>query len=142
MTVQFKDMRMKKLSGGERSDADDLKKLQGAWSVAAVEINGVAVPNDDVPKIVVTIADKTYSAAFEDRTEKGAFTLDPSKGPHQMDILPENGADAGATMPGIYEITPDGFRVVYTRPGRERPTKFSTADDAGQMMVVYKRAEK
>jgi uncharacterized protein (TIGR03067 family) len=141
MTVQFKDLRLKKLSASGQSNADDLKKLQGAWDVAGVEINGTAVPNDELPKIVVTIKDKSYSAAFEDRTERGAFTIDPSKGPHEMDILPETGADAGEKMPGIYEITVDGFRVVYTRPGRQRPSKFSTAEEAGQMMIVYKRRQ-
>jgi uncharacterized protein (TIGR03067 family) len=139
MTVQFKDMRMKKLSAGDRSDAGDLKMLQGAWNVAGVEINGTAVSGEDLPKIVVTIKDSSYSAAFEDRTERGAFTIDPAKGPHQMDIRPESGADAGETLPGIYELTADGFRICYGRPGRSRPSAFSTGDEAGRMMIVYKR---
>ena len=139
MTVQFKDLRIKKLSAGDRSAADDLKKLQGAWQVAALEANGSAVPSEDLPSILVTIKDHSFSAAIEDRTDRGSFTVDPSKSPGQMDIRPETGPDAGESLPGIYEMTPDGFRICYARPGGKRPASFSTDEEAGRLFIAYKR---
>ena len=139
MTVQFKDLRLKKLSSGDRSDAGDLQKLQGLWEVSGVEANGGTVPTEDLPKITVTVKDNAYSVVMEDRTDRGTFTLDPSKTPHAMDIRPETGPDSGETLPAIYETTADGFRTCYARPGRDRPAKFSTAEEAGRLMVTYKR---
>ncbi len=139
MTVQFKDLRIKKLSTGDRSGADDLKKLQGVWQVAALEANGSAVPSEDLPSILVTIKDHSFSAAIEDRTDRGSFAVDPSKSPGQMDIRPETGPDAGESLPGIYEMTPDGFRICYARPGGQRPASFSTGEEAGRLLIAYKR---
>jgi hypothetical protein len=80
MTVQFKDLRIKKLSAGDRSAAEDLRKLQGVWKVAGLEANGSAVPSEDLPSILVTIKDDSFSAAIEDRTEsRGGFAVDHFK---------------------------------------------------------------
>jgi uncharacterized protein (TIGR03067 family) len=141
MTVQFKDMRIKKLSAGDRSDAEELRKFQGVWKVAGLEANGSAVPSEDIPSILVTIKDHTFSAAIEDRNERGSFTVDSSRAPGQMDIRPETGPDAGESLPGIFEMTPDGFRVCYARPGRPRPATFSTSEEAGRLLLVYKRQQ-
>jgi uncharacterized protein (TIGR03067 family) len=116
-----------------------LQKLQGVWEVSGVEANGSAVPNDELPKITVTVKDNSYSATFEDRTDRGSFTIDPSKNPHAMNIRPESGPDAGETLPAIYELTADGFRTCYGRPGRDRPATFSTGEEAGRLMIAYKR---
>ena len=139
MTVQFKNMRIKKLSAGDQSGSDDLRKLQGVWRIVGVEANGSAVPSEDLPNIVVTIKDRSYSVAYEDRTDRGSFTIDPSRKPGQMDVRPESGPDAGESLPAIYESTADGFRMCYGRPGRQRPSSFSTGQEAGQLLVTYKR---
>jgi len=70
---------------------------------------------------------------------RGSFTVDPSKSPGQMDIRPETGPDAGESLPGIYEMTPEGFRICYARPGGQRPASFSTGEEAGRLLIAYKR---
>ncbi len=138
MLVQFKDLRLKDLSG-EAGGAQDLNKLQGAWRVANLEANGMPASQADFQDITVTIKGNSYALVNGDQTDKGTFSLDPSKTPKQMDIHHTNDSGDQETLLGIYDIQPDGFRVCYAQPGGDRPTSFTTTQDSGTMLVTYKR---
>jgi len=135
MTVSFKNIRLKTLSGGDQSAAEDIKKLQGAWEVAGGEINGSAFPESDIPTLTLTITDKSYEVERDGGTDRGSFSLDPSKQPKQMDISP----NSGNTLLAIYETTADGFRVCYAGPGDDRPKSFATEPDSRRLVISYKR---
>src|ERR1043166_1125536 len=139
MTVQFRDLRLKTLAGGDGSAADDLKQLQGDWQMAGVVANGEAVPAEDLGSIVVTIKDRSFSVSNADSPMKGTFTIDPSRQPKQMDIRPESGPDEGQLLSGIYEVSPDAFRLCYAREGAPRPASFATPTDARILLITYKR---
>jgi uncharacterized protein (TIGR03067 family) len=139
MTVQFRDLRLKTLSGGADSMADELKKLQGVWNVTGAEANGESVPAEDVTNIVVTIKDSTYIVKLNEGTDHGTFSIDLSTMPKQMDVHPKSGEDEGRTLRAIYEVNGDIFRVCYARQGGPRPTSFDTSGDAGLLLLDYKR---
>jgi uncharacterized protein (TIGR03067 family) len=139
MLVQFKNLRLKDLSDRGGTLPDDLKKLQGAWRVGGAEANGSAIDQSDIPNLSVTIKGNSYSLLNGDQTDKGTFSLDPSKTPKQMDIHHTNGYGDAETLLAIYEIQPDGFRVCYAQPGGERPTSFTSTQDSGTILVTYKR---
>jgi uncharacterized protein (TIGR03067 family) len=139
MTVHFKNIRLKTLSAGGASAADDLQKLQGVWEVAGGEVNGSAIPESDIQSITLTITDKSYSVEREGNTDRGSFALDPSKQPKQMDIQPGSGDDAGSKLLAIYEIGQDSFRVCYAARGDDRPKAFATEPDSRRLVINYKR---
>ena len=139
MTVQFKDIRIKILSGNADAAEEDLKKLQGVWEVAGGEINGSVISESDIPSIILTITNQSYRVERDGGTDRGAFTLDPSKQPKHMDIRPDSGDDAGNKMLAIYEIGADSFRVCYASPGEDRPTAFATEPDSRRLVINYKR---
>ena len=62
-----------------------------------------------------------------------------SRQPKQLDAHPASGPNEGRTLLGIYEVAPDSFRVCYAEPDKPRPTAFTTAEDSGCMLMVYKR---
>ncbi len=135
MTVQFKNVRIKALTGGDQTAAEDLKKLQGVWEVASGEINGSAITGSEIPSLTLTIKDKNYEVDRDGGTDRGSFSLDPSKQPKQMDI----NAGSGDTLLAIYETTADGFRVCYAGPGDDRPKTFATEADSRRLVISYKR---
>jgi uncharacterized protein (TIGR03067 family) len=140
MTVQFRNLRIKTLSGGSSSDtaAEEIRKLQGIWHVTAAEANGDNVPSEDVTNIVVTIKDATYEAKINEGTDHGTFSIDPTTTPKQMDVHPKTGEDEGRTLRAIYEVKGETMRIIYGRNGT-RPTSFDTSGDAGFLMLNYKR---
>jgi uncharacterized protein (TIGR03067 family) len=70
---------------------------------------------------------------------EAAVKLDPTKKPKTMDVAFSEGENKGQTVPGIYEIEGESFRVCHARPGDERPGEFSAKAGGGRTLVVYKR---
>ncbi len=141
MMVQFRNIRLKLLTKGTQSSADEIKKLQGIWNVTAMEANGDSLPQEEVTNIVVTIQDSTYTVKLNEGTDHGTFSIDMSSEPRQMDIHPKTGEDEGRTMRAIYELTADTLRVCYARQGGSRPTTFDTSGDASFLLINYKRKQ-
>jgi uncharacterized protein (TIGR03067 family) len=137
MKVQFRDLRLKTGAAAKEAAADPLAPLQGTWEIVSVEKEGSPVPQDDIAGITVVISGSAYRLINKDNVSKGTFTVDPSKDPKQMDVRHKE--DDADTMPAIYEITSETFRVCYNPEGGTRPTSFSTKPDSPFMSVVYKR---
>lgn len=138
MTVEFKDLRIKKLEGG--SAGNDLDLMQGTWKVASLESGGERLPDSESAGITVKIEKSKYWLTRDGNTDEGAFTLDLTKSPRQMDIRPATGDGSGALISAIYEINGDVFRVCYhPEDGGSRPTAFKSAADSSQILVTYKR---
>jgi uncharacterized protein (TIGR03067 family) len=139
MTVEFRDLRIKQLSGKESASADDIKQLQGSWRVTSGEANGDSIASENLNNIVVKIDGNKYEVSGVDGDNRGTLTLDPAKQPKQMDIHPSAGEDQGSILKAIYEVGPDTMRVCYAREGANRPSSFATADDSRLLLLNYKR---
>jgi uncharacterized protein (TIGR03067 family) len=145
--VQFKDLRLKPLTGhaggmAEHSSAmvDDLKAMQGAWTVASLESEGTELPEEEISKLVLTIKDNAYTLVKEgEQQDAGHLTVEPSRQPKQMDVRPGNDPEHGRMLPAIYELKGDTFRFCCAIKDADRPTKFATKPDSGHILVVYKR---
>lgn len=141
MTVQFRNIRMKTLGAEDQSSAQAITKLQGVWQATAAEQDGSSLPSENITSILVTIKGSSYEVVLSDRTDRGTFTVDPSKQPAQMDIHPGTGQAEGLTLPAIYEVGPDSLRVCYARGDATRPTSFATTDDSRLLLIIYKRKQ-
>ena len=119
--------------------AADLGSFNGTWIVASAEMNGDAVPGDSVSSIVLTLKDGAYQFASNEGNTRGRFTVDFSKTPAAMDVIEEEGPNVGRKMPGIAELTPDGWRATYAFQGDERPKEFKTSSGDGFFLAVYHR---
>jgi len=139
MKVEFRNLRIKTGSAAKEAAADPLAPFQGTWEIVSVEKEGSQLPQDDVAGMTVMIAGSAYKLINKDNVSKGTFTVDASKDPKQMDVHHQTENGDAPTMPAIYEITGDNFRVCYNPEGGERPTSFSTKADSPFLSVVYKR---
>lgn len=139
MMAQFKNIRIKALVGSGSADANPSGGLDGVWKVTAVETEGSAVAAENIEGMTVSIQGNSYTFHNNEQTSHGTVSLDPSKQPKQIDIRPSDGPDDGQTLLGIYEATGDGFRICYAQSGKPRPDTFTTEQDSGRLLVVYKK---
>jgi uncharacterized protein (TIGR03067 family) len=70
---------------------------------------------------------------------KGISTIDPTKTPKTIDFKPTEGADAGKTFLGIYEIGGETRRLCYAEAGRDRPAEFFAKSGSGHVLVTFMR---
>ena len=136
MMAQFKNIRIKTLSGQAHAQGEDLDQMQGTWKVASGEADGAPVSNDYITGFTVNINGTSYVLHDVRGDRSGTFTIDPSKQPKQIDIQP-GGQDESRKMLGIYEVGPAGMRICYARAGDPRPATFSTEQDSGRLLVSY-----
>lgn len=139
MTVEFKQLRIKTLSGAATGD---LERMGGVWKIAAVEANGAEAGTEDSAGLTVTIRGRNYTVAKEGERDRGKFSIRPEQNPKQMDIEPDTGPGAGRMIPAIYEFSGDKLRICYaTQEGAERPTSFKTTPDSGEVLITYERKQ-
>jgi uncharacterized protein (TIGR03067 family) len=119
--------------------ADDLKAMEGTWTVEAVEAGGQPVDSDDIKAIVVKITGDHYEAKLKDGSEAGTLKLDETQKPKTMDATKTEGFEAGKMIKAVYEISGDTMRVCYNFEGEDRPTELATRDGSKWVLVTYKR---
>jgi uncharacterized protein (TIGR03067 family) len=114
---------------------------QGTWRVAALEGDGIKMPEEDFANItVLNELDGNWIVKLEGEIIwKGTSTIDPTKNPKTIDFRPTDGADVGKTFFGIYEIAGDVRRLCYAEAGKERPAEFVTYKGSGRVLVTFKR---
>jgi len=139
MTVEFKNLRLKTLTSA-KSASNDIDRMSGVWSIFSSESNGSALPSEDSDGLTVTITGNKYAVANDGELDRGTFTVDATKSPKQMDIRPDTGPGASRLLPAIYEFDGEKLRVCYaTAEGAERPTRFKTTPDSGDVTITYHR---
>jgi len=125
-------------SGGA---AKDLKKLQGEWYIAAMEVNGTNVASGRLEGTILTIKDDRYTVKVKDLTTTCKITLDPAKDPKEIDMLFLDGANKDRTLKGIYKILDaNSFQMVRgLAPEQDRPRDFATWPDTNIFVITWKK---
>ncbi|MBX9677440.1 MAG: TIGR03067 domain-containing protein [Gemmataceae bacterium] len=119
------------LSGGlpGQETKTDLDKLQGRWTVAAMERDGRAAPKEYCDRLLITIAGDKMMLGFKEG--KGPevnhqIKLDP-KNPKVMDLVVPTGRDKGKVLLGIYDFDGKTLKMCHTDAGaEERPTEYKS----------------
>ena len=117
-------------------DDDDLRTLQGEWTVAAAEQRGR--PFDVIVGGLLTITGDRFALhtaagnAFE-----GRIRIDATQSPRQLDFI----HDDGLLWEAIYVAQPDFFRLNYVEADADtaRPTMFATTADTPGTVIVMQR---
>jgi uncharacterized protein (TIGR03067 family) len=134
MTVQFKNIRIKNLSGAKSASAD-LEHFQGNWSVAQFVHNGNPANASDLENVHLKIKGNKYILQNAEGDNNGTFKLNPAKSPKEIDAT----TDDGTTVHGIYEIGENTIRLCYAGEGDSRPTEFTAEADSNRSLAVYRR---
>jgi uncharacterized protein (TIGR03067 family) len=119
----------------------ELKKLQGTWTMAGLEKDGEKLPEEKLKEamwkvkmkgtsFVVTIGAKTIA--------EGTFTIDASKNPKRLDAEVTSKGKTEKTI-GIYDLDGDTLRVCFVPEGKERPTDFKTKAGSDRILETLRR---
>ncbi len=131
------------VSAAAQDDAakKDLKRLQGTWTMQALEVNGLNVAANSIQEAVLTIKDDRYELKLKDKViNTFTIALDTSKDPKELDMLLLEGANKNQVHKAIYKIDNDLF--VFCRglnPDQARPNQFATWPDTGYFVVTWKK---
>jgi uncharacterized protein (TIGR03067 family) len=122
----------------------DRKKYEGTWRVVALEVNGVQASETDARRLtVINQVDGTWVVMADGKEVwKGTSQIDPMKQPKAIDFVPTEGANAGQTFLGIYEIDRDTRKLCFAPPGNDRPAEFASKPGSGHILVVFEREKK
>ena len=134
MTVQFKNIRIKPLSGSDPGAAD-LQRIQGDWVAVELVSNGDKAPESDLAGLKLQIKGKEFVVDGPEGQQQGTLKFNASTTPRSMDVTTQSGDE----VPGIYEITGETFRVAYAANGGSRPAQFKSADASGITLITFKR---
>ncbi|MCI0535475.1 MAG: DUF1080 domain-containing protein [Verrucomicrobiales bacterium] len=136
MTVQFKDIRIKKLGSDPTARAaNDLQKFQGSWRATDLMINGESVSQDLLEAVEITFTGNSYRSAWSNGSDSGNFSLLEDGQPKSLDIVSEK----SGKIPAIYEFIGDTLRVCYAFDGVPRPKAFTAPAESKLLLAVYKK---
>ncbi len=121
----------------------ELEKMQGTWMYESVEMDGKAMPADELKKMRITFAGDKFTVKSGDKAaEAGTQKLDPTKKPKTVDATVTEGEGKGTTMLGIYELEGDTLKACFDPTGKKRPTEFKAPAGSGLFTAVLKREKK
>jgi uncharacterized protein (TIGR03067 family) len=133
--------------GAAKADpAAEAKKLEGSYTVVDLIVDGKPVEKGDEVK-AVTIKDGTITISAK-REEKASFTVDPSKTPAHIDIIPPLAKNDRKVL-GIYQTkeTDKGFEltIAFVKDGdgkTERPKDFKGEGEGTAVLKLLRKKEK
>lgn len=122
---------------------DDGRLIEGRWRPVKLTIPGQhKVTPAQLENIVLTFEDGQYTSTGGPQVERGTYELDPAKEPRWITMTVRQGATAGSTVHGIYNLTAERLTIVYPlQPGAPRPTKLPTQGAGSWVVVEYVRID-
>ena len=119
-----------------QDSGDELRTLQGVWTVAAAEQRGR--PFDVIVGGTLTVTDQRFELlTATGNTFEGELRIDASTSPRQLDFIHSD----GTVWEAIYVATDAFFRLNYVDADgdAERPTMFATSTDDPGTIIVLRR---
>jgi uncharacterized protein (TIGR03067 family) len=121
----------------------DYQRLSGTWQLTRGLVDGKPVPLSEARKTILITDHNTFrfpQASGVGTHPAGAFTVNPSTTPKQVDSIAEGGPHVGQLTRGIYEILDANHkRACWGPPGGPRPTAFTSSPGSGRILQYWKK---
>jgi len=118
----------------------ELEKLQGTWSLVAMEVNGRQIKGED-RNFVFTFKDGRWSLHANGQLSQAGFVQQIEvEAKHNAIELPiTQGWNVGATALSIYAVEGDSLK--YLNCGEPRATEFTTKPGDGRTYSIFRRVK-
>lgn len=116
---------------------NDLDRLQGAWNVTSLEMEGRPMPAPDGACVV--IEGSRFESLGMGSVYEGTVEINSRTKPKQFDVIFTAGPEQGNRSPGIYELDGDDWKLCLAVTGNTRPTRFATAPGSGHALEILRR---
>jgi uncharacterized protein (TIGR03067 family) len=130
------------LAVAQKSNPNSAEKdLQGTWQGVEGEGNGEKLGDDKI-KGQLVIEGNTLKSTPDGEGRKMTFTVDASKTPPTINLIPLDGDRKGSIVPGIYSVQDGQLKICINIWGKDptlRPTEFKTQQGDGCVFVTLKR---
>ncbi|MGC4073904.1 MAG: TIGR03067 domain-containing protein [Nibricoccus sp.] len=113
--------------------------IEGLWQPIKAELSGEAAPPMVLERMTLTLRAGRYTVHFGGEiSDRGTFTHSSSELHTTLTLTGEHGANAGHTIPAIFQLVGDRLRICYGLEGR-RPAAFATNKSSRLYLVTYRR---
>jgi uncharacterized protein (TIGR03067 family) len=119
-----------------KSTAMDIDRLQGAWSIVAIEMDGRKMPGGGAQ---IVVRGKRFTTSAMGATYQGTMAVDQTASPKSFDLHFEEGPEKGNTSLGIYKLDGDAWTICLTTRGAERPKEFAAPAGTGIALETLTR---
>src|SRR5690242_2545166 len=119
----------------------EIEKLQGTWSIVALEVDGRKMPADAVTGSKILVKGDSFSTISMGATYEGTLEVDAAKSPRTLNMKFSDGPEKGNTNFAIYELDGDTWTICINMPGKNRPKKFATSPGSGHALETLKRGK-
>jgi uncharacterized protein (TIGR03067 family) len=116
------------------------KRFEGTWRFASMEVEGVAVPEEQFKDSRLTLKGDEF-ATGKDGVIKGTYAIDPTSKPKTIDVTITLPDGKKRTHSGIYELESNTYKVSMANPGKPRPTEFASKAGSGNGVQILKRVK-
>jgi uncharacterized protein (TIGR03067 family) len=116
----------------------DLDKLQGAWHLASLEVNGSTMPAPPDARIIIN--GSRFQSLGMGAVYEGTVEVDARKRPKTIDMVFTAGPEKGNRSLGIYDLDGGQLKLCLTVTGSVRPKAFATAPGSGLALETLTRA--
>jgi uncharacterized protein (TIGR03067 family) len=114
----------------------DLDKLQGAWNIVSLEMEGQKYPAGGSR---IVIQGGRFTSLNMGAEYEGAVTVDESASPRTFTLAFDKGPEAGNEALGIYELSGDAWKICLALAGKKRPTEFAAKPGTGHALELLER---
>jgi len=117
----------------------DLDRLQGTWTIAALEMDGQ--PMGAIGDACIVIEGSRFTSTGMGAEYAGTIELDSSASPARIDMKFDSGPEKGNTNLGIYQLEGDSWKLCLATRGTRRPKKFASPPDSGIALETLVRGK-
>jgi uncharacterized protein (TIGR03067 family) len=120
----------------------DAERFQGSWTVQKMVRQGKDSPEEKMKELRVSFEGDKFIVKREKKgAETSTFTLDETKNPKTIDMLPATASEKRPAH-GIYKLEGDKLSMIWRKEGGERPADFDGTKAGGDAMFVVLAREK
>jgi len=113
-----------------------MKKLEGAWTVVTLEVDGREMPAGDAQ---IVVKGSRFTTTGMGAVYRGTLRVDTKVTPHTLDMVFTAGPEKGNTNRGIFEFDRDSWKLCLNMTGGARPSSFATKPGSGLALETLQR---